>query len=176
MQGILDEFLNFSRPLVPLSQRPTELRAVIDHVVELHEALASERRVELVVTGEVEARCDPRKVEQIVINLVQNALHVAPAGSQIELSLTRVGELAQLLVRDEGPGLSAELLQRAFEPGVTSKDDGNGLGLTVARSLARQHGGELELSPRSDARSGCEAKLELPVAGLDETDAREENP
>jgi two-component system sensor histidine kinase HydH len=174
MQTILDEFLNFSRPLVPLSQRSIELRAVVDHVVELHEALASERRVELTIEGEVEARCDPRKVEQIVINLVQNALHVAPTGSRIELSLARVAELAQVVVRDEGPGLSAELHQRAFEAGVTTKHDGSGLGLTVARSLARQHGGGLELGPRSDGRPGCEAKLELPVAGLDES-VREEN-
>jgi two-component system sensor histidine kinase HydH len=165
MQGILDEFLNFSRPLVPLSQRVVELRVVVDHVVELHEALASERRVALVIRGEVEARCDPRKVEQIVINLVQNALHVAPTGSRIELSLERAGELAQVIVRDEGPGLSAELHQRAFEPGVTTKHDGSGLGLTVARSLARQHGGELELGPRGDDRLGCEARLELPLAG-----------
>ncbi|MFV8749784.1 ATP-binding protein [Nannocystaceae bacterium ST9] len=179
MQTILDEFLNFSRPLIPLSQRTIELRDVIDHVVVLHEALASERRVELVVRGEVEARCDPRKLEQIVINVVQNALHVAPPGSRIELALARVGEQAQLIVRDEGPGVSAELHRRVFEPGVTTKHDGSGLGLTVARSLARQHGGELELSARADGRSGCEAKLELPLAGLAESEpveaeAREE--
>lgn len=174
MQEILDEFLNFSRPLVPLSQRPTELRALIDHVVELHEALASERRVELVIIGEIEARCDPRKVEQIVINLVQNALHVAPTGSRIELSLARVGERAHVIVRDEGPGLSAELHQRAFEPGVTTKHEGSGLGLTVARSLARQHGGELVLGRRPDGASGCEARLELPLAGLDEAAEIEE--
>lgn len=174
MQGILDDFLNFSRPLVPLSQRVVELRVVVDHVIELHEAVASERRVELVITGEVEARCDPRKVEQIVINLIQNALHVAPIGSQIELSLGREGEHAQVIVRDEGPGLSAELHQRAFEPGVTTKRDGSGLGLTVARSLARQHGGELELGSRSDDQPGCEAKLELPLAGLDDNEARAE--
>ncbi len=168
MQAILDEFLNFSRPLVPLSQRDTELRGLVGHVVELHEALASERGVALVLRGEVEARCDPRKVEQIVINLVQNALHVAPTGSQIELELREREGWAELVVRDAGPGLSAELHASAFEPGVTTKREGSGLGLTVARSLARQHGGELELSPRADGRTGCEAKLELPLAGLDE--------
>lgn len=167
MQGILDEFLNFSRPLVPLAQRSVELRELIDHVVVLHEALASERRVELLASGHAAAFCDPRKVEQIVINLVQNALHVAPSGSRVELELECVAERARLCVRDEGPGMPPDLRERAFEPGVTTKPAGSGLGLTVARALARQHGGELELGPRDDGRTGCEATLALPRERLD---------
>lgn len=168
MQAILDEFLNFSRPLVPLAQEWTDLRVLVGRVLELHEASASEREVRFSLEGEVGARCDPRKVEQIVINLVQNALHVAPPGSRIELSLARRDERARLLVSDEGPGLPAELGERVFEAGVTTKREGSGLGLTVARALARQHGGELELGPRSDGGSGCEARLELPIPGLPE--------
>lgn len=166
MQGILDEFLNFSRPLVPLAQRSVVLRELVDHVVELHEALAAERRVEVVASGDAEAFCDPRKVEQILINLVQNALHVAPSGTRVELELASTATRVRVCVRDEGPGMSDELRARVFEPGITTKQDGSGLGLTVARALARQHGGELELGPRRDARRGCEATLELPLAGL----------
>jgi signal transduction histidine kinase len=166
MQGILDEFLNFSRPLVPLAQRSVVVRELVDHVIVLHEALAAERRVELVASGDAEAYCDPRKVEQILINLVQNALHVAPSGSQIELELASTATRVRVCVRDEGPGMDDELRARVFEPGITTKQDGSGLGLTVARALARQHGGELELGPRRDGRRGCEATLELPLAGL----------
>ncbi|MFO7561666.1 MAG: HAMP domain-containing sensor histidine kinase [Enhygromyxa sp.] len=167
MQVILDEFLNFSRPLVPLNLRELELRELVDHVVDLHEGLAGERRVHLRAHGRARAVCDPRKVEQILINLVQNALEVAPAGSAVELELVDARpEQVLVHVRDQGPGLDPALRERLFEPGVTGKREGSGLGLTIARALARQHGGELELvDGRGRARGGgCEAILSLPIS------------
>jgi two-component system sensor histidine kinase HydH len=168
MQEILEEFLNFSRPLVPLDLREIELRELVDHVVDLHEGVAAERRVDLVADGHARLRCDPRKIEQVLLNLVQNALEVAPSGSRIELELRSHGSLgmsgmgAQIAVRDAGPGLADDLRGRVFEAGVTGKSDGSGLGLTIARALARQHGGELELGDRRDHEPGCEAILTLP--------------
>jgi two-component system sensor histidine kinase HydH len=176
MQEILEEFLNFSRPLVPLDLREIELRELIDHVVDLHEGVAAERRVELVADGQARLRCDPRKIEQVLLNLVQNALEVAPSGSSIELELRSRGSLgmpgmgAQIAVRDAGPGLADELRGRVFEAGVTGKSDGSGLGLTIARALARQHGGELELGDRRDQKPGCEAILTLPQNPKPETE------
>ena len=167
MQGILDEFLNFSRPLVPLDQRAVDLRELAERVVELHEGMARERAVDLRVDGRAPLRCDPRKIEQILINLLQNALEVAPARTTIELAIAQDGDDAVLALRDAGPGLSPGLRDRAFEAGVTDKAEGSGLGLTIARSLARQHDGELELGARRDGRSGCEARLRLPIAGLE---------
>ena len=64
-------------------------------------------------------------------------------------------------------GVAAELAARVFEPGVTSKAQGSGLGLTIARALARQHGGDLELVGREGG--GCEAVLRLPVFKTDES-------
>lgn len=168
MQEILEEFLNFSRPLVPLDLREIELRELVDHVVDLHEGIAAERHVDLVASGHARLRCDPRKIEQVLLNLVQNALEVAPSGSSIELvvrsldSRDSLAMSAQIIVRDAGPGLSDDLRGRVFEAGVTGKSDGSGLGLTIARALARQHGGELELGDRPDEKRGCEAILSLP--------------
>jgi two-component system sensor histidine kinase HydH len=162
MQEILEEFLNFSRPLVPLDLRVVELRELVDHVVDLHEGVAMERRVRLLADGHARLRCDPRKVEQVLLNLVQNALEVAPSGSTIEIDLHELDNRAQIAIRDAGPGLSDELRGRVFEAGVTGKSDGSGLGLTIARALARQHGGELELGDRRDRLRGCEAILTLP--------------
>ncbi|MCM2334489.1 MAG: HAMP domain-containing histidine kinase, partial [Anaeromyxobacteraceae bacterium] len=164
MQSILDEFLNFSRPLVPLALGTHDLAALCREVEALHEGLALERDVRLVVAGAgyVPARCDPRKVKQVLINLVQNALDAAPAGSEVTLEALPGAEgAAEARVHDRGPGLDAGLGGKVFEPGVTTKEAGSGLGLTIARALARQHGGDLHLEARPGG--GTTARLVVPA-------------
>ncbi|WP_158501764.1 HAMP domain-containing sensor histidine kinase [Vitiosangium sp. GDMCC 1.1324] len=164
MQEILEGFLNFSRPLLPLNEQRTSLEGLCRQVVELHEGMASERGMGLRLFAErpVAVRCDPRKVKQLLINLVQNALEAAPRGSEVELVVLPTPEGGgRVEVRDRGPGIAPEVRERVFEPGVTTKPQGNGLGLALARALARQHGGELELHPREGG--GCVAELVLPA-------------
>jgi signal transduction histidine kinase len=165
MQGVLDEFLNFSRPLVPLSLEAVDVGALAQTVCELHEGVAAERGVTLQVesSGVVVARCDARKVQQVLINLVQNALDASPRGGRVLLGVESLDGVARVRVLDEGAGLPPEIAARVFEPGVTSKPRGSGLGLTVARGLARQHGGELALSAREEG--GVMAELSVPTAG-----------
>ncbi|MCY1079582.1 sensor histidine kinase [Archangium lansingense] len=164
MQEILEGFLNFSRPLLPLNEQRTSLGWLCQQVVELHEGMAGDRGVSLrlFVEQHVAVWCDPRKVKQVLINLVQNALEAAPRGSTVELVILPTPEGGgRVEVRDQGPGIAPEVRERVFEPGVTTKPKGNGLGLALARSLARQHGGELELHPREGG--GCVAELVLPA-------------
>jgi len=164
MQEILEEFLNFSRPLTPLVLEPVSLGTICEGVASLHEGLAQQRGVALSVAAgaPVELRCDPRKVRQILINLVQNALDASAPGTRIELVVGQ-DEPARAIVevRDRGKGLPASLGERIFDPGVTTKGKGSGLGLTIARGLAKQHGGDLRLRGREGG--GCIAELWLPI-------------
>ncbi|HET9553056.1 MAG TPA: HAMP domain-containing sensor histidine kinase, partial [Anaeromyxobacteraceae bacterium] len=135
MQAILDEFLNYSRPLVPLALGQHDVAALCAEVAALHEGMGQERGVTVeAAAGPVLARCDPRKVKQVLINLVQNALDVAPRGSAVTL-LAAAGPDGGAVVRvlDRGQGLDLRLGARVFEPGVTTKAAGSGLGLTIAR-------------------------------------------
>lgn len=163
MQGILEEFLNFSRPLVPLAVSAVDLAELCDEALVLHEGLAEERgvRLERVGSGAVNAACDPRKVKQVLMNLLHNAIEASPSGARVTVRVepTPSGD-ARVSIRDEGPGLPPEVAGRAFEAGVTTKARGSGVGLTVARALARQHGGEVTLE--NGARGGCVAELVLP--------------
>lgn len=173
MQSVLEEFLNFSRPLVPLSQESTDLVALCHDVVELHEGVTRERDISIEVRGrsELTLLCDRRKIKQILINMVQNAFEASPRGSRImiDVELETDGTGARLHVIDEGPGLAEGVGERAFDPGVTSKAKGSGLGLTVARALARQHGGDLSLE--NDTGGGCRATLLLPETPDGEEDS-----
>jgi signal transduction histidine kinase len=162
MQTILDEFLNFSRPLVPLHLSQTDMSELAHDVARLHEGSAAERGIAIDVEAPAQAAlaCDARKVRQVLINLVQNALDASPRGERVIL---RVEERAQSLrtsIIDRGKGLAPELKDRLFEAGVTSKQHGSGIGLVVARSLCRQHGGEVTLS--DNPSGGAIAVLELP--------------
>jgi len=97
-----------------------------------------------------------------VINLVQNAMEASPPGELVEIEVEG-GDRVRARVRDRGPGIEAELLGKVFEPGVTTKARGSGLGLTIARALLRQHGGDLTLAARPGG--GTVATMELPAPG-----------
>ena len=90
------------------------------------------------------------------MNLVQNAIEAAPPGTPVEVT----GRDGALEVLDRGAGLADEVRALAFEPGVTTRPRGSGLGLTIARALVQQHGGTLELLPRPGG--GTRAVVALP--------------
>ena len=160
MQVILDEFLNFSRPLVPLAVEQVDPSTLLAEVAQMHEGMAHERGVRVLVrTAEAGTMsCDPRKLKQAIINLVQNAIEASPTDSAVEIALEQ-GEELRIRVLDRGPGVEPSLADKIFEAGVTSKPRGSGLGLTIARALARQHGGDLTLSSRDGGGSVAELRL-----------------
>lgn len=164
MSTRLDEFLNFSRPVVGLSSRSVLPAQLLAEVVQLHEGLAEQRDIALTVHGDGPGpiTCDPRKVKQVLVNLLQNALEATPHGGTIEIrSAAGPADRVRFVIEDSGPGIAEEIRQSLFQPGATTKRGGSGLGLTIARSIAEQHGGSLGLEDR--AEGGCRAVLELPT-------------
>ncbi len=107
------------------------------------------------------ARCDPALVEQIILNLLKNAIEALPPGGHIRVTTGANGPTAHVVVADDGPGLSPEARAYLFNPFATTKGpSGTGLGLVISRRLARALGGELAYVPTD---RGTEWRLTLPA-------------
>ncbi len=155
MKRLVNEFRDYAR--LPAAQlQPQDLNALIQDIVGLYEA--SETPVKLELTPGLPAVwADPQQLRQVVHNLVQNAQDATPAGAGPVLLRTRLsdsGQRVRLLVLDEGPGFSEAILKRAFEPYVTTKTKGTGLGLAVVKKIMDEHGGRVEVGQRQDRPDG----------------------
>jgi signal transduction histidine kinase len=146
-----------------LERKPIDLCALARGVVDALRVLAQERGLT------VELRCAPVPVlgdadqlQRAFLNLLDNALRHTPNGGRIDVEIEARDGRAFLRVRDSGPGLAAEELERVFErfySRPTASGAGTGLGLPIARAIARAHGGEL----RASSPGGALFELELPA-------------
>lgn len=139
----LDQLLAYARPRAP-ERRELAVRAVLEGArarAQLPGGPAASLHIE-VRAGDERVLADEEHVAQILLNLLQNA---AQAGAtRVELSSSAgAPDLVAIAVTDDGPGISAELRERLFQPFVTTKQRGAGLGLSASRRLARDNGGEL---------------------------------
>jgi two-component sensor histidine kinase len=116
-------------------------------------------RTRLIARGPVPVWADGEHVESILEELLSNARAFDPEG-ELEVEARSDGDLAVAEVRDRGPGLAVDP-ERAFDPYVTTRPEGTGLGLATVRALARANGGEITLASRRDG--GCVARLALPA-------------
>ena len=126
----------------------------------------------MVADALVQVHVDPPRIEQVVTNLVENALKYSPQGGDVQVEVTADAGVARLSVRDRGIGIAAEDLPLIFERFHRGKnvDDrrfaGMGLGLYIARGIVEQHGGRIwaESAP-GEGSTFC---VELPVATVAE--------
>ncbi len=114
---------------------------------------------------------DRVQIQQVVLNLVRNAIEAMDAVPQRELLVSTAAAdpgFASVSVRDSGPGLSQSVREKLFQPFITTKVSGMGLGLSICRSIVDAHGGTLELL--DDAGTGAEFRFTVPLAGEDGED------
>jgi two-component system, NtrC family, nitrogen regulation sensor histidine kinase NtrY len=143
--------------LPPPDRQPLDVEDWIERVVRLE----TRRDVRLRRGPDVRIHADADQLEQVLINLLQNAVDaVAETGGGVEVGWERRDGDVEIWVRDEGPGLSGTA--NLFVPFFTTKPNGSGIGLALSRLIAEAHGGSLTLENRPD-RPGCRATVMLPV-------------
>jgi signal transduction histidine kinase len=123
-----------------------------------------EKKIELIQPEYFVAPVNAQELKQVVLNLITNALDSLDAGGTVWVSLKKSGPWAELIVRDNGCGMSGEVLRHLFEPFFTRKRDGSGtgLGLSISWRIVTDHGGTIE--PASDGPGrGSRMRVLLPL-------------
>lgn len=167
---LVDDLLDIARldAGMTLNREPTSLRPLI--AAEL-DRLAL-RRPDLVthLNGpDVMASIDATRVSQVVANLLDNAAQAMPRGGDIQITLAATSDTTRISFADSGPGIAPEDRERIFDRLVRLRDaaesrpDGSGLGLPIARGIARSHGGDLICTDPPPGTAGAFLVLELPL-------------
>jgi two-component system OmpR family sensor kinase len=151
---------------LPLDLQDVDLAALVGAEADRTTMLAP--RVTVIRTGldELEVKADPTRLAQILSNLLDNSRRYTPAGGAIRIDLRASDHTAEVTVTDTGPGVPEDERDRIFErlvrldAGRARDNGGAGLGLPIARALARAHGGELACLPRE---GGAQFRLSLPL-------------
>jgi signal transduction histidine kinase len=113
-------------------------------------------------------RCDPAQIEQVLLALMMNALDAMPRGGNLWVKTRRAdaSEHVEITVRDDGMGIPADVLPHIFEPFLTTKETGVGLGLAISYGIVERHEGRIEVT--SEAGKGTTFTITLPIeAGVE---------
>jgi signal transduction histidine kinase len=152
----------------PFELKSLDLNDVARDAVEFLSTLAVARKVELTSVmseGALPVLGDRIQLQQVILNLVVNgidAMKDAPSEKRIiSIRTSRIENLAQLSVSDRGPGIPEDKLKEVFEPFYTSKTEGMGMGLSIARTIIEAHNGEI--SARNRDYGGASFKIKLPL-------------
>ncbi|MCO5165615.1 MAG: PAS domain-containing protein [Planctomycetes bacterium] len=171
---LVDDLLEVSRITsgkIRLKREPVALDAVVARAVEASRPMLEARRHVLDVTApDRPLRCegDPIRLAQVLANLLNNAAKYTPEGGRVTLGLARDGVEAVITVRDTGPGIPPEMLEKVFElftqvdRSLDRAQGGLGIGLTLARRLVELHGGSLRARAGSPP-PGAELVVRLPL-------------
>lgn len=149
-----------------LEPGPCDLAPLIHEVAEMTRAVSPEHTVVVQAPEKLDVVIDPLRVEQVLVNLLDNARKYSPPGTRIELGVVREPDAVSVAVRDYGVGIPVEEHERIFERFRRLRTDQNGLGLGlyISREIVRKHGGELQVELPPDGGTRFVVRLPQAVA------------
>ena len=162
-----------------LNQEVIPLTTIIENAVETVHDDAAQKQIELKIDASdnlIFVNADPLRLEQVIWNLLNNAVKFTPAGGTVRIRMSCAGERALLMVEDSGPGIEPEFLPHVFEmfrqaDGSSSRPHGGmGIGLALVKQLIELHGGTVAAA--SAPGRGARFTIELPITSEEEVPAR----
>ncbi len=165
-KGITEALLDYSR-MGDLERHDTLLPELIEGVIEMvrHLGKYREKQIEFQCDEPVYAFVNPQETKQVMLNLITNALDSLDTGGNVTVRLQKSGERAEVLVSDNGCGMTDEVLEHLFEPFFTRRRDGQGtgLGLSITYRIVADHGGTIHAASDGPGQ-GSQFHVTLPLA------------
>jgi signal transduction histidine kinase len=154
----------------PFEREDNDLNEIVRDTVELLSRSATLREIDLsseTVSGELRIKCDRVQLQQVTINLIVNAMDamsaVPRAKRKITVTTMRVDNFAEVAVSDAGPGIPIDKSEMVFQPFFTTKPQGMGMGLSIARTIVEAHDGRVWAENKTG--DGAVFHISLPLSG-----------
>jgi two-component system sensor histidine kinase FlrB len=163
LEHLIQDMLMFARGEV-LGRETFPVGDLLSELGQTLEPLARSRNLEFRIDagdGGIPLTGNRKALAGALTNLVENAFQAVDAGGRVTLAAVCGGDRMNLIVRDNGRGMSPDVVARLFEPFFTTRSEGTGLGLAIARGVARAHGGGIDV--RSELGTGTEFIVTLPL-------------
>jgi PAS domain S-box-containing protein len=164
LDAVVKRFLDFSRPM-DVRLEATQLADLLREVLEVAGPQLTKANVQvarLLPIDVPEVFVDRALLKQAVLNLVLNAVDAMPNGGQLQLTLSRRGEMAEITVGDTGKGIPTEHRQKVFQLFFTTRPGGSGIGLASTFRIVQLHNGSIDFT--SEVGRGTTFRIELPLA------------
>jgi len=165
-KGITEKLLDFSR-IGDVERQECDLRVLTSDVIEMVQHLGKykSKRIDFVCDEYVKAPVNGQEIKQVLLNLLTNALDSLEGDGVVTVELGTRGDQAELVVHDNGCGMTADVLEHLFEPFFTRRRDGQGtgLGLSISYRIISDHGGKLTASSNGPG-TGSQFRVTLPLA------------
>jgi PAS domain S-box-containing protein len=164
LDAVVKRFLDFSRPM-DVRLEPTQLAELLQEVLEVAGPQLEQAKVQvaqLLPIDVPEVFVDRALLKQAILNLVLNAVDAMPTGGQLQLTLSRRGDMAEIIVGDTGKGIPLEHQQKVFQLFFTTRPGGSGIGLASTFRIVQLHNGSIDFT--SEVGRGTTFRIELPLA------------
>jgi len=168
LSGLMRDLLDLGRPMENSNLQPTSCIWLVSSAINMwqHSSLFKDHRIRMIYNEDAEkltVNIDRTKIEQVIINLLENACAHCPADSEVIINVEPEGEsLVLFRIIDKGSGIRPEHFEHLFEPFFTTRKGGTGLGLGIVKRIVESHGGIVEIW-NNNPPPGVTVDFRLPV-------------